>query len=165
PKRLPKPRTTAYRVTVAWTTNRETLMISRGLSSRPRGLFPSRAVVVRGSVSETVDHVVDADLIGLVGFAHRTQPETRPLPELRDVGVVVDDHLQALGRIVVLEQSAEDRPAADAEDLRHDLEVVDLEERVEDGMGCVQIVEARVGHHPLHVRLEDAPAAAVRHAH
>src|SRR5262249_25603675 len=81
-----------------------------------------------GSVAETVDHVIDADLIGLVGFAHRTQPETRPLPELRDVGVVVDDHLQALGWIVVLEQPAEHRTAADAEDLRHHIEVVDLEE-------------------------------------
>src|SRR5215471_8812238 len=76
------------------------------------------------SVGETVHHVVDADLVGLVGFAHRTQPETRPLPELRDVGVVVDHHLQALGRIVVLEQPAKDRTAADAEDLRHDVEVV-----------------------------------------
>src|SRR4029079_19584814 len=62
-----------------------------------------------GSVRETVDHVVDADLVGLVGFADRTQPETRPLPELRHIGVVVDDHLQAFGWIVVLEQPAEDR--------------------------------------------------------
>src|SRR5262245_18625524 len=80
------------------------------------------------SVGEAIDHVVDADLVGLIGFVHRTQPETRPLPELRDVGVVVDDHLQALRRIVVLEQPAEDRTAADAEDLRHHVEIVDLEE-------------------------------------
>jgi hypothetical protein len=52
---------------------------SSSVLTRSPGLLRPR---VRGLVGETVDHIVDADLVGLVGFAHRPQSETRPLPEL-----------------------------------------------------------------------------------
>src|SRR5215510_16469856 len=51
-------------------------------------------------VREPVHDVVDAELVGLVGVVDGTEPGAGPFPELRDIGVVVDDHLQPLGWIV-----------------------------------------------------------------
>src|SRR5947209_16598546 len=64
-------------------------------------------------VRQTINDVVDTELVGFIGIVDRPQPRTRPFPELRDVGVVVDHHLQALRRIVVLEEAAEYRPSGD----------------------------------------------------
>src|SRR5580765_2868173 len=82
-------------------------------------------------VRQPVDDVVHAELVGFVRFVDRPQPRARPLPELRHIGVVVHDHLQALAAIVVLEQTIEDRPTRDV-GLRDDVEPIDFEERVED---------------------------------
>jgi len=64
-------------------------------------------------VCETVDQVIHAELIRLVGLIERTKAPAGPLPELRDVGVVVDDGHQTLASIVVLEDALENRIAAD----------------------------------------------------
>ena len=64
------------------------------------------------SVRQAVEQVVHAKLVGLVGLVERPEPAARPLPGLRDVGVVVDDHMQPLARIVVFEDAAKDRLAA-----------------------------------------------------
>src|SRR5581483_1606126 len=47
-------------------------------------------------VGQAVVDVVHAELVRLVRLVDRAQSGARPLPELRHVGVVVDDHLQAL---------------------------------------------------------------------
>src|SRR5215831_6746246 len=81
----------------------------------PRKAAPSRmeeSYVLRGcpatSVRQPVHDVVHAQLVGFVRVVDRTQAGTGPLPELRDVGVVVDDHLEPLCRIVVFVDAAED---------------------------------------------------------
>src|SRR5262249_27244462 len=90
------------------------------------------------SMAQAVDDVVDAQLVGLVRVADRPKTGAGPLPELRDVGVVVDDHLQPLAGIVVFEEPAKDRTSGDV-GLRNDRKVVDLEERVEDRMRRVEV--------------------------
>src|SRR6185503_7953165 len=78
-----------------------------------------------------VDDVVDAELVRFVRLIDRPQPDARPLPELRDVGVVVHDHLQPLARLVVLEDSEADGGAGIV-GLRDAVERGDLEERVKN---------------------------------
>ncbi len=63
------------------------------------------------SVCEAVDDVVHAELVRLIGVADRREAGAGEFPEVRDVGVEVDDRDQALGRIVVLIDAAEDGPA------------------------------------------------------
>src|SRR5689334_22540041 len=50
----------------------------------------------RASMRQGVDQVVDSELVRLVGLVERPQTKPRPLPELRHVGVVVDDRHQPL---------------------------------------------------------------------
>src|SRR5215212_3133683 len=59
-----------------------------------------------GSVRQTVNDIVDAEFIRLVGLVDRPKARPGPFPELRHIGVVVDDHLQTLGWIVVLVDAA-----------------------------------------------------------
>src|SRR5262249_59885162 len=65
------------------------------------------------SVRQPVDQIVHAELVSLVGLIERPQAAAGPLPELGDVGVVVDDRHQPLRRVVVLVDAPEDRIAAD----------------------------------------------------
>src|ERR687890_733913 len=74
----------------------------------PRALDFARTLKL---VCQPVDDRVDAELIGLVGVVDRAEAAARPFPELRDVGVVADEHLQPFPRVVVLEEPAEDRLA------------------------------------------------------
>src|SRR5262249_25038587 len=73
--------------------------------------FNGSAGAVAGSARQAIDDGVDAELVGLVRVVDRPEAEARPLPELGDVGVVADEHLQAFPWIVVLEYPTEDRPA------------------------------------------------------
>src|SRR2546423_13946582 len=54
------------------------------------------------SVRQPVDQIIHAELVRLVGLIERPEAAAGPLPELRHVGVVVDDRHQPLARIVVL---------------------------------------------------------------
>src|SRR5262245_48358382 len=128
------------------------------LSNHERRARPSTSSG-RALMGHSVDEIVDTELIRFVRLIDRPQARSRPLPELRDVGVVVHDHLQALPRVVVLVNAAEDRFAVVVR-LRHDVQIVDLEKRVKDRMARLEIVEADVGQHALHVRLERIPAGA-----
>src|SRR3954469_18903125 len=104
---------------------------SASATPRPMPLPAPVTSATRGmSVREAVDQVIDAELVGLVGLIERAKAAAGPLPELRYVGVVVDDRHQPLGSIVVLEDALEDRIAADIR-LREVVEIVDLEKRVE----------------------------------
>src|SRR5207249_125564 len=111
------------------------------------------------SMHHAVDDVVDAEFVRLVRFVDRLQSGIGKLPVFRDVGVEIDHRHQPLVRIVVLENPAEDRLAGVVV-LRHDVEVVDLEERMENRMAGVEIDEAGAGQHAQHLCLEAVPAAA-----
>src|SRR5947207_6401125 len=113
------------------------------------------------SMHHAVDDVVDAEFVRLVRFVDRLQSGIGKLPVFRDVGVEIDHRHQPLVRIVVLENPAEDRLAGVVV-LRHDVEVVDLEERMENRMAGVEIDEAGAGQHAQHLCLEAVPAAAPR---
>src|SRR6266850_5188068 len=92
-------------------------------------------------VRQTVHEVVDAQLVRLVGLIDGTKSLARPFPELRDIGVVVDDDLEPLARIVVLIYPAEDGLPGIV-GLRHDVEPVDLEEGVKNGVRRLHVEEA-----------------------
>ena len=62
---------------------------------------------------KAVDQVIHAELVRLVGLIEWAQAAAGPLPELRDVGVVVDDGHQPLAAIVILEDALEDWIAVD----------------------------------------------------
>src|SRR5262252_1676214 len=64
-------------------------------------------------VCKAINQIVDAELVRLVGVVERSQAAAGPLPVLRDVGVVVDDHHQAPRRIVVLVKTSKLRLASD----------------------------------------------------
>src|SRR5580765_2514186 len=76
-------------------------------------------------VRQAIDEVVHAELVRLVGLIEGAKAAPGPFPELRDVGVVVDDGHQPLAAVVVLEDALEDRRAADV-GLRKMVEIVDL---------------------------------------
>src|SRR5262245_56827700 len=101
-----------------------------------------------GSMRETVDQIIDAQLVRLVRFVERPEPSPRPFPVLRDVGVVVDHHQQPLRGIVVLEYPPENRMAA-VVSLREVLQRRDLEKRVIDRMRGSDLEEARLGQDAL----------------
>src|SRR5258706_10875915 len=61
---------------------------------------PIRAMLMGQAVNE----VVDAELVGLIGFVDGLGTGGREFPEVRNVGVQVGDSHQTLGRIVVLEE-------------------------------------------------------------
>src|SRR5207248_10125367 len=125
--------------------------------------YPFRAIeyrfAMRRSMRHAVDEVIDAELVRFVRLIDRAKAGARPLPELRHVGVVVDDDLQALVRVVVLEHAPEDRLAG-VVGLRHVGRVVDLEERVENRMGRLHVIKAHAGKHSTHIRLERLPPGA-----
>jgi hypothetical protein len=62
-----------------------------------------------------------------------TKAAAGPLPELRDVRVVVDDRHQPLVPVIVFEDAIEDRVAGDI-CLRRVIEIVDLEKCVSDAI-------------------------------
>src|SRR5262245_57755898 len=109
------------------------------------------------SVSHPIHDVVDADLVRLVGLVNRFESGVGQLPVLGDVGVVVDHHHDPLRRVVVLVDRPEDRRRRIVI-LRH-VERLDFEERVEDAMRDVEVVELRFGQRAEHLRLEVAPVA------
>src|SRR5207249_5208221 len=78
------------------------------------------------SVRHPVHDVVDAQLVGLVGFIDRPEARRRELPEVGDIGVVIHDGHHPLLGVVVLEESEERRPAAVVR-LWNDVERIDPE--------------------------------------
>src|SRR5262249_45209743 len=110
------------------------------------------------SVREAVNQIVHTELVGLVRLIERAQPAARPLPELRDVGVVVDDGHQALGSIVVFEDAFEDRFAGHV-CLRKVSRILDLEEGVEHRIARFHVKELHPRQHALHDRGERFPSA------
>src|SRR5437764_4590471 len=64
---------------------------------------PSFVILVR----EAVDQVIHAELVRLIRLIEGPQSAAGPLPELRDIGVVVDDRHQTLAGIVVFEDAFE----------------------------------------------------------
>jgi len=77
-------------------------------------------------VRDGVDEFVDAELVRLVVLVDGAESRIGPLPELGDVRVVVRHRDHPLLRVVVLEERAEDRPAAVVV-LRDDVDGVDLD--------------------------------------
>ena len=92
---------------------------------------------------QPVNDVVDAQFVGFVGVVDWPESGAGPFPELRDVGVVVDDHLQPLGRIVVFEHAAKNGAALIVE-LRDDVEGVDFEEGMKNRMRRFEVHELRL---------------------
>src|SRR5262245_42256504 len=114
------------------------------------------------SVRHPVNEIVDPEFVRLVRVVEGTQPTARPFPELRDVGVVVFNHHEALAWIVVLEQPAKHRLTGDVR-LWKVVERFDLEERVEDRKRGIERDEPPFGEHALHVALERLqPASPTR---
>ena len=105
-----------------------------------------------------VEEIVHAELVRLVGVVHRPQSAAGPFPELRDVGVVVDDHDEPLLRIVVLVDAFENRPPR-VVGLGKIVERLNLEKRVKDRMRHVHVEELHAGEDTVHVPLERVPAA------
>src|SRR3954466_1163592 len=81
----------------------ETIIARRNGALSVPGVFSIR------SVRQTVHEVVDAQLVRFVGLIDGTKSLARPFPELRDVGVVVDDDLEPLALIVVLVHTTKGR--------------------------------------------------------
>src|SRR6266853_3077214 len=115
------------------------------------------------SVRHPVHDVVHAELVGFVSLVHGPKAPSRPLPELGDVGVVVDDDLEPLAAIVVFVHTAEDRLSGIV-GLRDDIEAVDFEERVKDRVSRTHLVEPHIRQHALHVLFEGFPAASAHAA-
>src|SRR5262249_25328763 len=117
-----------------------------------------RAYPPTSLVCHPVNDVVHAELVRFVRLVDRFESRVRPLPVLRDVGVVVDHHHDPLRRIVVLVDRPEYRRRRIVI-LRH-VERLDFEKRVEDRVVDVEVVDSRLRQHAEHLRLEVAP---VRH--
>src|SRR6185369_911521 len=94
-------------------------------------LAPSRAPPPETpSVGHPIDHVIDSQLVGLVVQVDGIDVRVRPLPVFADVLVVVDDHHEALGGVVVLEYAEIGRGHAKV-GMREGPRVLHPEERVE----------------------------------
>src|SRR3954453_9618490 len=106
-------------------------------------------------VCHTVNDVVHAELIRLVRFVDRFQAGVGPLPELRDVGVVIDHHQDPPGRVVVLVNGPEDRWRRIVV-LRH-VERLDFEERVKDRVRQIHVEDPRLRQDARDLRLEIPP--------
>src|SRR5207247_8485355 len=70
-------------------------------SSNPKSQIPNPFLM-----GQSIHEKIHADLECLIRFVDRLEARARPLPELRDVGVVRDDGDEPLLRIVVLEDAA-----------------------------------------------------------
>src|SRR5215475_10941841 len=102
---------------------------------------------MRRSVSQSVDDVVDAELVQLVGLRGWEEPRARPLPRFADVVVDVADHHQTLFRIVVLVDAPIARGAGPVRRRGVDGEPeIDLEEAIEDGLAAGKLDPFRIGH-------------------
>src|SRR5436190_3482924 len=112
------------------------------------------------SVCECVDDVIYSELVRLVRFVDRFQSRVGKLPVLRDVRVEVRHRDQALVRIVVLEDAAEDR-RAQVVILRH-VKRLHFEKSVIHLRRQVEIEPAVLGQHPRHLQGEVFPPAAAR---
>src|SRR5688572_28203428 len=137
------------------------ILSARAMSSAESSFTMSCVTVVTSvpftSVSQSVNDVVHPELERLVRVFDGAVARVRVLPEFRKVGVVVGNRDQALLRVVVFIEPAENRLAVVLEVLRNDVEVVDVVERVEDRMLGRHLVPDRARKHAVHLRLEVVP--------
>src|SRR5690606_20144860 len=129
--------------------------VSGGVLVVTNGLLYCRAA---RSVGERVHHVVDAELVCLVGQFDRKEALIRPLPVVSDVVVVVGDEQQSLRRIVVLEHSPELRLHSTIRVAK--VQRLDMEEGVEQWMRRVELNEPKLREHAANLLLEVDPVPA-----
>ena len=101
-------------------------------------------------MDHSVDYVVDAELERLVGEVHRPVGVARPLPVVADVVVVVGDHHQAPVGVVVLEESVVHGDEIRTPDVL-EVERLDVEEGIEDGVRDVELHRRVAGEDALHL--------------
>src|SRR5262245_99639 len=133
-----------------WSSARIALRPAFMRSARAMSSGESRSMLVAtlvSSVCERVDDVVHAELIRFVGIADRRKARIRIFPVFRDVVVVVRDCEQPLRRVVVLEQTVEDRPEAAVVRRQEVVGRRNLEERVEDLVRAVELFPPGAGNH------------------
>src|SRR5579864_3386000 len=106
-------------------------------------------------MSHPVNHVIDADLVGLVRFVNRLEAGVGPLPVLRNVGVEIRQRDNAFARIVVLEDRPEHRRATIV--ILRDIERFDFEKNVIHGIRNVEVDPLALGEHAAHLLLEVHP--------
>src|SRR3990167_7661379 len=157
--RHPRPSTAAaYSRTIAGTSevSMEPRARTQGGLSLLRRTCQGQSRQSRSLMCQTIEHVVDAQLVRLVRLVEREESLSRPLPILRDVVVVVRNDHQSLRWIVVLKHSVVARTNA-GHRMHNLVDVLDLKERIEDAMRVVEPDEPTVGKHAAHLCLEVIP--------